>query len=1418
MLQRLQARAFRSGLAAACILAVAGLLPAPAAAQADPTLAASFGLNEASGTSSADLSGNGHTATLVNGPAWVAGRYGNALSFDGVDDSVAVANGSSLNLGSSNFTLMMWIKRNALGGGIQRHLFSKCSAAVRQTGCKEFLFNGNTLRFSSFATGNTNAGTISDTNWHHVAAVFTRSNNRLQIYVDGTLRTTATRNLEADNAAHVVAVGSVIGANSFSGLIDEVRFYSRALTAAQVTTDMNTPLAPVVDTTPPVLSNAAPTGVLAAGTTQTTLSVTSNENATCRYSTTAGTAYSAMTTTFTGTGGTAHSTPVTGLVNGQAYSFYVRCQDAAGNANPSDLAIAFSVAAPDTTAPVVSVSAPAAGATVSGTVSVSASASDNVGVAGVQFLVDGANLGAEDTVAPYTLNWSTTTAGNGVHLVSARARDAAGNQTTSATVSVTVANAAPDTTPPTVALSGPTAGATVSGTVSVSATASDNVGVVGVQFLLDGVALGAEDTTAPYAVSWSTVTASNGAHSLAARARDAAGNQTTSAVVGVTVANAAPSGLVAAYGFNEGSGSTLADQSGNGNNGTISGATWTTAGKFGNALVFNGTNAVVTVPNSASLQLTTGMTLAAWVYPTTAPTGWRSVVTKNVDRYFLMASSDQGNRPAVGGIWTAGGLNVFGTAVLAVNTWTHMAATFDGAVVRFYINGVQVASQPQTTPLASTTGTLQIGGDSYPNEFFAGRIDEVRIYNKALTAAQVASDMTTPVAPPGGPDTTPPTAPGALVASAAGSSQSNLTWGASTDNVGVTGYGVERCQGTGCTDFVQVSTVTGTSASDTGLVALTSYNYRVRATDAAGNLGAYSNTATVTTPAPDVTPPTAPSALTAAVVGTGQINLSWAASTDDVGVTGYRVERCQGAGCTAFAQVLTPTGASASDSGLASGTSYSYRVRATDGAGNLSGYSASASATTAVTNPIMLENQQAGTEAWQLGDRYGRPYATDTAGQIKGYASAVSVNKGGSIDFHVSVNPAQTFTIDVYRIGWYQGLGARLMQQIGPLNGVAQPACPTNASTGMTVCAWTPSYTLNTQASWTSGIYLSVLKNAQGFHNYMVFTLRDDSRVGALLYQQPVTTAQAYNNYPDGAGKSLYEHSSSGANTMAGTPRAVKVSFDRPYSSHGDGQFLELSEINFLRWAEKSGFDITYSTDVDTHRDGARLLTHRAMLSLPHDEYWSKPMYDAAVAARDAGVNLAFFGANSVFWQIRFEPSASGVPDRVIVCYKDSALDPVTDLNLKTVQWREDQNGPNRPEQTLVGVQFTDGPNSGTASFVVANSDSWVYAGTGFSNGTVVPGLVWYESDRQVAGTPLPVAASGTYVLLSNSPYTGSGGASDRNNASIYQAPSGAWVFATGTMGWGWGLDNFYPEGEVNTVDTRIQRATANVLNRFLGR
>jgi glucose/arabinose dehydrogenase/chitodextrinase len=302
---------------------------------------------------------------------------------------------------------------------------------------------------------------------------------------------------------------------------------------------------------------------------------------------------------------------------------------------------------------------------------------------------------------------------------------------------------------------------------------------------------------------------------------------------------------VAAYGFDEGTGTTFGDASGSGNNGTLTSTTWTTSGKFGNAVVFNGSGSGSrgTVPDSASLDLTTGMTLEAWVYPT-AGGGWRDVVYKGPnDIYYLEGSSTTGP-PGLGGTFSPGTL--LAPSALPLNTWSHLAGTYDGSTLRLYVNGTQVASKPQTGAIATSTGALTLGSDALYGQYFQGRIDEVRIYNVALTQAQIQADMAAPITPTG-PDGQPPTAPSGLGASAVSASQINLSWTASSDNVGVTGYRVERCQGASCTNFVEVAQPSGTTYSDVGLLASTAYRYQVRAVDAAGNLSAYSGIATATT-------------------------------------------------------------------------------------------------------------------------------------------------------------------------------------------------------------------------------------------------------------------------------------------------------------------------------------------------------------------------------------------------------------------------------------------------------------------------------------------------------------------------------------------------------------------------------------------
>ena len=314
-----------------------------------------------------------------------------------------------------------------------------------------------------------------------------------------------------------------------------------------------------------------------------------------------------------------------------------------------------------------------------------------------------------------------------------------------------------------------------------------------------------------------------------------------------TAALAAPAALVAAYSFDAGTGSLVRDVSGKGHDGTISGAAWMSSGRHGGALSFDGVNDLVTVADASALDLDSGMTLSAWVRPT-ANESWRTIVTKETNRslvYGLFSNSDTA-RPS--GVLTIGKNQrqkiVRGASVLPVSTWTHLATTYDGANLRLFVNGTQVARRAVTGQIGTSTGPLQIGGNNVWSEWFQGQLDDLRIYNRALTASELKTDMNTPAAPAPVEGTTAPTAPTAPTGlTVAGKTETSLTlsWNASTDNTDIAGYRLYR-------NGVPVDSTTGaTYYTFTNLTCSTPYALAVDAVDVAGNASTAATTNTSTT-------------------------------------------------------------------------------------------------------------------------------------------------------------------------------------------------------------------------------------------------------------------------------------------------------------------------------------------------------------------------------------------------------------------------------------------------------------------------------------------------------------------------------------------------------------------------------------------
>lgn len=468
----------------------------------------------------------------------------------------------------------------------------------------------------------------------------------------------------------------------------------------------------------------------------------------------------------------------------------------------------------------------------------------------------------------------------------------------------------------------------------------------------------------------------------------------------------------------------------------------------------------------------------------------------------------------------------------------------------------------------------------------------------------------------------------------------------------------------------------------------------------------------------------------------------------------------------------------------------------------------------ATGNVIVDENAQPGTDAWRL-------TSPATAREIEGYASATSVAAGETLKVFVST-ASPSYVVNVYRLGWYGGKGGRLV--MGPVErtGTLQPT-PAPDPDGLVECDWTDPLDIVVPATWVSGMYVARLETKDtGKQSYVPFVVRDDVRVATYLFQSSVTTFQAYNNW---GGHSLYDFNS------VGGVRASRVSFLRPYAMGlnpeaaagvGAGELLTNLqgaaqtgptgwEYPMVRFLEREGYDVSYVTNVDVHRDPALVAKHPVFLSVGHDEYWSSRMRDHVEHARDHGTtSLAFFSGNVSYWQVRFEPSKGGVPNATLVCHKDASTDPVsatTDAHETTVRFGNPLLS--RSEEGLGGVAFQE--YGIDAPLVLHEPSSWVFAGTGLTKGQSLPGLLGYEVEG-ASEPPLPGV-----LRVMRSPWSTNRGTSGTSDVTVRALPSGAETFAAGSIQLAWGLDDFRLPGvtQPNVAHPAAQAIVRNVLARF---
>ncbi len=465
-----------------------------------------------------------------------------------------------------------------------------------------------------------------------------------------------------------------------------------------------------------------------------------------------------------------------------------------------------------------------------------------------------------------------------------------------------------------------------------------------------------------------------------------------------------------------------------------------------------------------------------------------------------------------------------------------------------------------------------------------------------------------------------------------------------------------------------------------------------------------------------------------------------------------------------------------------------------------------ASSSGIIVNPIQIENRLPGTTSWEI-------QSPALHGEVEGYSTRQSVLPGQFIGFSVRTT-ASKYRLEIFRMGWYQGKGGRLLFSRRGLPGHAYAVPKPNSSTGLLICNWPVVFRLRIPANWVTGIYLVKLSASNGHQAYIPFVVKEAHSRAGLVFVDSVATSQAYNYW---GGKSLYVDVNYKGAKEQFKHRAVMVSYDRPFAQNmGAGWFFSW-EFHMVRWLEHEGYNVAYVDDLDVNDDPAILLRRKGIIIAGHDEYWSRSMRDAMDNAVSHGVGLANFAANTGYWQLRFQRLGTN-RDGIQICYKDFQRDPIhkQDPSLATVLWRSTQV--NRPESELLGAMYEDYlGNRPPYPWVVKAPKSWVFKGTGLTKGSSIKGLVGPEEDAVLKRYPHPPGLD----ILSASPVLDDAHQPRTSNSTEYKARSGAIVFNAGTFDWSHGLDDYRQPGwsyepHRKLPSRAIQMITRNVLNAML--